>query len=346
MKHKTLMVALLLIVIAAFTFGFQNQQESEPPKIETVVPSDPLPSWNDGPSKKSVIDFVTRTTRKGSADFVPVSDRIACFDNDGTLWSEQPMYFQVAFMADRIKALAPLHPEWKQNQPFKAVLEGDLKTALAGGNQAFTEMLFATHAGITTDEFEKVVKDWFATAKHPQSHRPYTEMVFQPMLELLSYLRTNGYKTFIVSGGEIDFMRPWTESVYGIPPEQVVGTSLKEKYELRDSIPVIVLMPELNFHNDKAGKPVGIQQYIGRRPIFAAGNSDGDYEMLQWTTTSTGYPRFGMFVHHTDSIREWSYDRTSSIGRLERGLDDAIKYNWLIVDMKNDWKVIYPFEKK
>jgi phosphoglycolate phosphatase-like HAD superfamily hydrolase len=346
MKYKILIPTLLIIAFAGLFISFQQQSKNESHKTETAAKTDPLPSWNDGSTKKSIIDFVTKTTKKGGADFIPVSDRIACFDNDGTLWCEQPQYFQVYFMADRIKALAPLHPEWLQNQPFKAVLEGDLKTALAGGNQAFTEMLYATHAGTTTDEFEKIVKDWLDTAKHPVSHRPYTEMVFQPMLELLIYLRVNGYKTFIVSGGEIDFMRPWTESVYGIPPEQVVGTSLKEKYEVRDSVPVIVLLPELNFYDDKAGKPVGIQQYTGRRPVFAAGNSDGDYEMLQWTSTATGYPRFGMFVHHTDSIREWSYDRTSSIGHLERGLDDASKYNWLIVDMKNDWKVIYPFEKK
>jgi phosphoglycolate phosphatase-like HAD superfamily hydrolase len=345
MKNKTLIILFILIAGAAFTISCQQQRKSTS-AVKSPASTNPLPSWNDGPAKKSIIDFVTKTTKKGSADFIPVSERIACFDNDGTLWSEQPQYFQFFFMVDRIKALAPLHPEWKQNQPFKSVLEGDLKTALSGGNQAFTEMLYATHAGITTEKFEQIVKDWIATAKHPVSHRPYTDMVYQPMLELLSYLRANGYKTFIVSGGEIDFMRPWTESVYGIPPEQVVGTSLNETYELRDSIPVIVLQPQLNFYNDKAGKPVGIQQYTGHRPVFTAGNSDGDYEMLQWTTTSTGYPRFGMIVHHTDSIREWSYDRSSSIGHLERGLDDAAKYNWLVVDMKNDWNVIYPFEKK
>jgi hypothetical protein len=344
MKHKT-RITLVLLVSAAFIFSCQ-QQNKLTKEAKTSVASDPLPSWNNDAAKTTIIDFVTKTTKQGSKDFIPVSDRIACFDNDGTLWSEQPEYFQVYFMADRIKALAPLHPKWKENQPFKAVLEGDMKTALAGGNQAFTEMLFATHAGTTADEFEKIVKDWISTAKHPVSNRPYTEMVFQPMLELLTYLRANGYKTFIVSGGEIDFMRPWTESVYGIPPEQVVGTSLKDTLEMRDGVPVIVLLPKMNFHNDKTGKPVSIQQYIGRRPVFAGGNSDGDYEMLQWTTTATGYPRFGMFVHHTDSIREWSYDRTSSIGRLDRGLNDAAKYNWLIVDMKDDWKVIYPFEKK
>jgi hypothetical protein len=346
MKYKIYTSALLIIVLAGLIISCQEQHKTVSSNKKNPVVTDPLPSWNEGNTKQSIIDFVTKTTKEGSQDFIPVSDRIACFDNDGTLWSEQPEYFQVYFMADRIKALSPLHPEWKQDQPFKAVLEGDINAALAGGNLAFSEMLMATHAGVTTEEFEKIVINWLDTAKHPISHRPYTEMVYKPMLELLSYLRSNGYKTFIVSGGEIDFMRPWTESVYGIPPEQVVGTSLKQKYELRESIPVIVLQPELNFYNDKAGKPVGIQQYIGRRPVFAGGNSDGDYDMIQWTTTATGYPRFGMFVHHTDSIREWSYDRTSSIGHLERGLDDAAKYNWLVVDMKNDWEVIYPYEKK
>jgi hypothetical protein len=346
MKLKIRTYALIIIALSGILISCQHQPITDSQKTATIVTTDPLPSWNDGSSKKSIIDFITKTTREGSPDFIPVTDRIACFDNDGTLWSEQPQYFQFFFMIDRINALAPLHPEWKQTQPFKAVLEGDLKTALSGGNRAFTDMLYATHAGTTTDEFEKVVKDWIATAKHPVSHRPYTDMVYEPMLELLDFLRDNGYKTFIVSGGEIDFMRPWTESVYGIPPEQVVGTSLKETYELRNGIPVIVLQPELSFYDDKAGKPVGIQQHIGRRPVFAAGNSDGDYEMLQWTSTVTGYPRFGMIIHHTDSVREWSYDRTSFIGHLEKGLDDAEKYNWLIVDMKNDWEVIYPFEKK
>lgn len=346
MKLKIRISALLLIVLAGLIISCQQQHKTVSLKTTTVAATDPLPSWNEGATKNAIIDFVSKTTKEGSEDFIPVSDRIACFDNDGTLWSEQPMYFQFDFILDRVKALEPQHPDWKNTQPFKAVLESDLKTVLAGGNKSYTELLLATHSGTTTDEFEKIVKDWLTTSKHPLSHRPYTEMVFQPMLELLSYLRANGYKTFIVSGGSIDFMRPWTESVYGIPPEQVVGTSLKETYEMHGSIPVIVLQPEMNFHNDKANKPVCIQQYIGRRPVFAAGNSDGDYEMLQWTTTATGYPRFGMFVHHTDSIREWRYDRTSSIGHLERGLDDAAKYNWLIVDMKNDWKVIYPFEMK
>lgn len=346
MNLNTKTLVLSFGVLSALIFNGQQRPASGTLNKETSVITDPLPSWNDGSAKKSIISFVTKTTKEGSNEFIPVNERIACFDNDGTLWSEQPVYFQLFFMADRIKALAPLHPEWTEKQPFKAVLEGDLKTALAGGNQAFSEMLMATHAGVTTDEFEKTVENWVDTARHPISHRLYTEMVFQPMLELLSYLRANGYKTFIVSGGEIDFMRPWTEPVYGIPPEQVVGTSLKETYELRDSVPVIILQPQLEFYNDKAGKPVGIQQHIGLRPVFTVGNSDGDYEMLQWTTTASGYPRFGMIVHHTDSIREWSYDRASSVGHLEKGLDDAPFYKWLIVDMKNDWKLIYPLAKQ
>ncbi len=347
MKHKRQIFSLLIILFSAFTFSCNTPPKATAPIAQQQVNAsskDPLPSWNDGPSKKAIIDFVTITTKAGSSDFIPIPERIACFDNDGTLWSEQPMYFQFAFVMDRVKALAPQHPEWKDTQPFKAVLEGDVKTALSGGEKSMMDLMMATHAGTTTEEFNKIVKDWLVTARHPRSNRPYTEMVFQPMLELLNYLRANGYKTYIVSGGGIDFMRPWTEAVYGIPPEQVIGSSLKLKYSMRDSGPVIEKLPEVNFVDDKAAKPVGIQQHIGRRPVFTAGNSDGDYEMLQWTSTATGYPRFGLIVHHTDDVREWAYDRTSSIGKLDRGLNDASKYNWLIVDMKMDWKKIYPFE--
>ena len=328
-------------MIGSFTVGCNTPQQA----TDTTTSKDPLSSWNEGPAKKSIMDFVSKTTKAGSTDFIPPAERIACFDNDGTLWSEQPMYFQLAFVMDRVKALSPQHPEWKDTQPFKAVLEGDIKTALSGGEKSMMDLMIATHAGTTTEEFKTIVKDWIATAKHPVSHRPYTEMIYQPMLELLNYLRVNGYKTFIVSGGGIDFMRPWTEAVYGIPPEQVIGSSLKLKYEMRDGGPVIVKVGEVNFVNDKATKPVGIEQHIGQRPVFTAGNSDGDYEMLQWTSTGTGHPRFGMIVHHTDEVREWAYDRTSSIGKLDKGLNDATKYNWLIVDMKKDWNKIYPFEK-
>ena len=326
-------VALGLVLLSLLVGGFTALAED-----------DPLPSWNDGPRKQAIVDFVAKVTQVGGKDFVPLVERIAVFDNDGTLWSEQPIYFQVAFAIDRVKALAGEHPEWKEKEPFKAILDGDLKAALAGGEKALLEIMMATHAGMTTDEFEQTVEDWLATAKHPKTKRPYTEMVYQPMLELLAYLRANGFKTYIVSGGGIEFMRPWTEKVYGIPREQVVGSSGKLKYELRDGQPVLVKLPELDFFDDKAGKPVGIQRFISRRPIFAAGNSDGDFEMLEWTTSGKG-PRFGLIVHHTDAEREWAYDRKSPIGRLEKALDEAPKRGWEVVDMKQDWKLIFSFQK-
>ena len=266
---------------------------------------DPLASWNDGKAKQSIIDFVARVTKKGSSEFVPRAERIATFDNDGTLWSEQPMYFQLLFAVDRVKTLAPEHPQWKDKEPFASLLKGDVKDALAGGEHAILEILMATHAGNTTEEFEKIVRNWIATAKHPKTGRLYTDMVYQPMLELLAYLRANGFKTYIVSGGGIEFMRPWSEKVYGIPAAQVIGSSIKTKFELRDGIPVLVRLPEINFIDDEAGKPVGINQHIGRRPIAAFGNSDGDLQMLQWTTAGPG-PRFALYVHHTDGDREWA----------------------------------------
>ena len=303
--------------------------------------ADPLPSWNDGPSKKAITTFVEKVTRENTADFVPPAERIATFDNDGTLWGEQPMYFQAFFIFDRIKQLAPQHPEWKDKEPFASVLKGDLKTALAGGERALLEMAMATHAGLTTEEFEKVVSDWAANSKHPKTGKPFTQMVYQPMLELLTYLRANNFKTFIVSGGGIEFMRPWTEKVYGIPPEQVIGSSIKTKFELRDGTPVLARLPELNFIDDKEGKPVAIQQHIGRRPIMAFGNSDGDFQMLEWTTAGKG-PRLALIVHHDDAQREYAYDRGSHIGKLEKGLDEAPQRGWSIISMKNDWKNIYP----
>ena len=311
--------------------------------LTAISASDPLPSWNDTATRSAIIAFVEKVTTPGSSDFVPAAERIATFDNDGTLWAEQPMYFQARFIFDRIKALAPQHPEWETKEPFASVLEGDVHSALAGGEHAILEMAMATHAGMTTAEFEKTVTDWITTAKHPTTGRLYTEMVYQPMLELLAYLRASGFKTFIVSGGGIEFMRPWTERVYGIPPEQVIGSSIKTKYELRDGQPVIVRLPELNFIDDKDGKPVAIQQHIGRRPIMAFGNSDGDFQMLEWTTAGTG-PRFGMLVHHDDADREWAYDRESHIGRLDRGLDEGPQRGWTIVSMKDDWKTIFPLQ--
>lgn len=310
-----------------------------------AVTRDPLPSWNDGPNKKAIIDFVTRVTTPGSVNFVPPEERIATFDNDGTLWSEQPMYFQLVFALDRVKELAPQHPEWQEKQPFKAALEGDLKRVFSGGEHGLVELVMGTHGGMTTEEFAQLVKDWLATAKHPRFKRPYTECVYQPMLELLAYLRANGFKIFIVSGGGIEFMRPWTEQVYGIGPEQVVGSSIKTKFEMRDGKPVLVRLPEINFIDDKAGKPVGINQHIGRRPIAAFGNSDGDLQMLQWTAAGDG-PSLMVYIHHTDAEREWAYDRESHIGRLDKGLDEANTKGWTVVDMKKDWKVIYPFQMR
>jgi phosphoglycolate phosphatase-like HAD superfamily hydrolase len=304
-----------------------------------------LPSWNDTAPKKAIVAFIEQVTREGSPDFVPVTERIATFDNDGTLWAEQPIYFQFLFAIDRVKVLAPQHPEWKTQEPFASLLKGDMKRALAGGEHAILEIVMSTHAGMTTQAFEKIVTDWITTAKHPKTGRLLTEMVYQPMLELLAYLRANGFKTFIVSGGGIEFMRPWTEKVYGIPPEQVIGSSVKTKYEVRDGKPVIARLPELNFIDDKAGKPVGINQHIGRRPIMACGNSDGDFEMLEWATAGTGL-RFGLLVHHTDDKREWAYDRNSHVGKLDRGLDEGPHRGWTIVSMRDDWRVIFPFEKK
>jgi phosphoglycolate phosphatase-like HAD superfamily hydrolase len=305
--------------------------------------ADPLPSWNEGAAKQSIVDFVEATTKKHSTDFVPETERIAVFDNDGTLWAEQPMYFQAFFIFDRIKALAPEHPEWQTKEPFASVLRGDMKAALAGGEHALMEMAMATHAGMTTEQFDAIVRDWVASARHPKSGRPYTEMVYQPMLELLAYLRANGFKTFIVSGGGIEFMRPWTEAVYGIPPEQVIGSSIKTKFEMQDGKPVLVRLPELNFIDDKEGKPVGINQHIGRRPILASGNSDGDLQMLQWTMAGDG-TRFAMYLHHDDAAREWAYDHPSSIGQLEKGLVEAKANGWTVVSMKSDWKTVFPFD--
>jgi phosphoglycolate phosphatase-like HAD superfamily hydrolase len=312
-----------------------------PTNDEPVAVADPLPSWNDGASRQSIIDFVIRVTDPAKPDFVPEAERIAVFDNDGTLWAEQPLYFQLIFAMDRVKAMADEHPEWTTQQPFQAVIEDDMETLAASGEHGILELVMATHAGMTTEEFESVVVEWLATAKHPTTGRPYTEMVYQPILELLDYLRSNGFKTFIVSGGGIEFMRPWTEAVYGIPPEQVVGSSIKTTYEVRDGEPVIVRLPEIDFIDDKEGKPVGIHRHIGRRPIAAFGNSDGDFQMLEWTTAGDG-ARLGVYIHHTDADREWAYDRDSHIGRLDRGLDEAAERGWVVVSMEDDWATIFP----
>ena len=299
-----------------------------------------LPSWSDGGARRAIVGFVDRVTRPGSPDYVPSAERIAVFDNDGTLWSEQPMYVQLAFALDRVKALAPQHPEWREKQPFKGALEGDVNALAESGEHGLLELVMATHAGSTTEEFAATVTEWLATARHPKLGRPYTELVYQPMLELLAYLRAHGFKTYIVSGGGVEFMRPWTERVYGVPPEQVVGSSIETKYEVRDGRPALVRLPEIDFIDDKAGKPVGIHRHIGRRPILAVGNSDGDFQMLEWTTSGAG-PRLGLIVHHDDAEREYAYDRKSTMGRLDRGLDEAAQRGWVVVSMKNDWLRVF-----
>jgi phosphoglycolate phosphatase-like HAD superfamily hydrolase len=283
-------------------------------------------------------------TDAGSHQHVPAAARIAVFDNDGTLWAEQPVYFQVLFAFARVKALAPKHPEWRTQQPFKGVLEDDMKAVAATGENGLLKILAATHAGMTTDEFDRTVRDWIAGSKHPRFQRSYTELVYQPMLEVLAYLRANAFKTYIVSGGGVDFMRVFTEQVYGIPPEQVVGSVAETRLEVRDGKPVLVKLPKLNLVDDKAGKPVGIHRFIGRRPILAFGNSDGDHQMLQWTAAGDGI-RFIGIVHHTDAEREWAYDRQSTIGRLDKALDEALRKGWTVVDMKRDWKIVFPFQQ-
>jgi phosphoglycolate phosphatase-like HAD superfamily hydrolase len=307
--------------------------------------ADPLPSWNDTGPKKAIVDFVTRVTAEGGPDFVPPAERIATFDNDGTLWAEQPIYFQLAFAFDRIAAMEPEHPDWKTTQPFKGVLEGDREAVLAAGEHGLLEIMAVTHSGMTTEKFNSIVDSWLKTAEHPRFHRLYTSLVYQPMLELLTYLRANGFKTFIVSGGGVEFMRQFAEPSYGIPPEQVVGSSGVVKYELEaDGKPVLIKEPKVEFIDDGPGKPVGINRFIGRRPIFAFGNSDGDLQMLQWTTAREG-PSFAGLVHHTDAEREWAYDRNSHIGKLDKALDAAQAKGWTVVDMKTDWNVVFPPEK-
>jgi phosphoserine phosphatase len=305
--------------------------------------ADPLPSWCEGPSKASILQWVEAVTTEGGADFVPPLDRIAVFDNDGTLWSEKPFYFQLAFALDRVKALAPQHLEWQEQPTLRAVLEDDIEGFLSGGMQAILDVLVVTHGGNTTEEFEQIVLDWIASARHPKTGRPYTEMVYQPMLELLDFLRANDFRTYIVSGGGIEFMRAWVEDVYGIPPEQVIGSSIETKFEMREDGPVLVRIPKVDFVDDHEGKPVGIHKFIGRRPILAFGNSDGDHQMLQWTAAGDG-ARFMGLVHHTDAGREWAYDRDSPVGGLDKALDEAYARGWTVVDIKRDWQVVYPFD--
>ncbi|MGA8000759.1 MAG: HAD family hydrolase [Pseudolabrys sp.] len=330
--RRAVLAALLTSAAGAVTLS----------RFPALAQGDPLPSWNDGKAKQSILDFVAAVTREGSPDLVPAPQRVATFDNDGTLWVEQPMYTQLAFALDRVKALTPLHPEWANQQPFKAVLDGDMKALAAAGEHGLVELVMASHSGMTTEEFERIVKDWISTARHPRFKRPYTELVYQPMLEVLAYLRANGFKTFIVSGGGIEFMRPWSEQIYGVPPEQVVGSSIKTRFQMRQGIPELFRLPDVNFVDDGVGKPVGINEHIGRRPIAAFGNSDGDLQMLQWTT-KTGGRRFGLIVHHTDGEREYAYDRESHVGHLDKALDAAALNDWTVVSMKDDWKRIFAF---
>ena len=303
--------------------------------------ADPLPSWNDGPTKQAIVDFVQKVTDKGGSDYVPPADRIAVFDNDGTLWAEKPVYFQLLFAIDRVKALAPEHPEWKYQQPFKAAIDGDMKALVASGKEGLLELMKASHAGMSPQEFQETVKAWLDTAEHPSFKRKYTDLVYAPMLELLAYLRDNGFTTYIVSGGGIEFVRAFSHPVYGIPPAQVVGSSIKTKYEVVDGEPKLTRLPEVNFIDDKEGKPVGINQHIGKRPLAAFGNSDGDFEMIEWTTAGDG-PRLGLIVHHTDADREYAYDRNSHVGRLDKGLDQAAEKEWVVVDMNKDWNQVFP----
>ena len=332
MKHVRLVIHALMVSLVMTVLGMGSAQAD-----------DPLPSWNDGDVKAAILRFVARVTADAGPDFVPQAERIVTFDNDGTLWAEQPMYFQFLFALDRVKALAPQHPEWKTQQPFASLLKGDLKSALAGGEQSLLQIVAATHSGITTEEFEQIVKQWLSTSQHPRFKRPYTELAYQPMIELLDYLRAHGFKTFIVSGGGVEFMRVFAEKVYGIPPEQVVGSIGKQRFELHDGNPVLVKVPGVEFIDDKDGKPVGIQRFIGRRPIAAFGNSDGDLAMLQWTCSGPG-ARLCLIVHHTDAEREWAYDRQSPVGRLDKGLDEAKTRGWTVVDMKREWKHVFAFQ--
>jgi hypothetical protein len=333
-KRRQSLLAVALFCALAFTAALARA-------------ADPLPSWNDGKAKQSILDFVAKVTTPGSPDFVPFAERIATFDNDGTLWCEQPVPVQLYFALDRVKTLAPQHPEWKTKEPFASLLKGDLKTALAGGDHALLELIMATHTGMTTVEFEQIVKAWIATAKHPKTGRLFTDMTYQPMLEVLAYLRANDFKNYIVSGGGIEFMRPWTEAVYGIPPEQVVGSSIKTKFEMRDGQPVLLRLPELNFNDDKAGKPVGINQHIGRRPLAAFGNSRGDQEMLEYTQGGSG-ARFELLVLHDDAAREYAYGPAQGLPDAKLGAftqavyDEAQKAGWTVVSMKDDWKRVFP----
>ena len=330
MKTQRALAGVIAIVIA--TFGLAAQP---------AAAQDPLPSWNDTGPKKAIIAFVAKVTKEGTPDFVPANQRIATFDNDGTLWPEQPIYFQFEFAIDRIKLLAAAHPEWKTEEPFASLIDGDIQRALARGEQDIMAAIAATHSGMTTDSFERIAREWIRTKRDARFKRPYIKMAYQPMLELLNYLRANGFKTFIVTGGGIEFVRAFAEDAYGIPPDQVVGSSGRLKYQMRGNEPELLKLPAVDFVNDKDGKVVGIQKFIGRRPIAAFGNSDGDLQMLEWTAAGKG-PRLAVLVHHTDAAREWAYDRGSKIGGLDKALDMAVERKWTVISMKDDWNAIFP----
>jgi phosphoglycolate phosphatase-like HAD superfamily hydrolase len=342
MKKKLFLItaAVLFLLVSCKT-----ENKPVPDKEISAEIKDPLPSWNDTQNKQAIIAFITNAIDENNANFIPVSERIATFDNDGTLWTEQPIYFQFFFAVDRIKTLSSEHPEWKTKMPYKAILENDMEAFMKTGMKGIAEVLMASHVGNTTEEFNGFVKEWAKTAKHPTKNVPFTDLVYQPMLELLTYLRANDFKTYIVSGGGIDFMRALVTEVYGIPSEQIIGSTVKTEFDYNNGNPVMRRLAELDFNDDKEGKPVNINKFIGKKPVFAAGNSDGDLQMLQWAA-SNKYKSLMLYVHHTDSIREWAYDRDSHIGKFDKGLDQAKADNWTLVDMKNDWKIIYPFELK
>ena len=339
-NYSTLFLVFFVLLISCKQ---ENQNENKSPVLVETTKKDPLPSWNDTSAKKEIMAYVDVVTDKNHPNFIPVKDRIATFDNDGNLWSEQPAYFQLFFAIDRVKAMAADHPKWKTTQPFKAVLENDMEELAKQGEHGLIQLLMVTHAGNTTEEFKGYVEAWIATAKHPTKNVTYDKLVYQPMLELLQYLRANDFKTYVVSGGGVDFMRAFVTEIYGIPEEQIIGSRIKTKFEYNDGNPKIIRVAELDFIDDKEGKPLNIQKIIGKKPIFSSGNSDGDLAMMQWTA-SNKYKSFMLYVHHTDSIREWAYDRDSHIGKLDKGLDQAIKDGWTVIDMEKDWKVIYPFE--
>jgi phosphoglycolate phosphatase-like HAD superfamily hydrolase len=306
--------------------------------------AEPLASWNDGPAKQGIVTFVAAVTQKGGKDFVPEPERIAVFDNDGTLWSEQPIYVQFVFMLDQLKAVAPKHPEWKSNAAFNALMAQDKKALAELGQKPILELLAVANSGMTVGEYDQSIRTWLKSARHPQLKRPYTELVYAPMQELLAYLRANGFKTFIVSGGSVEFMRPWAEQAYGIPPEQIIGTQQEVNFAMRDGKPVLTRAPKIVFVDDGPGKPIGIYRQLGRRPIAALGNSDGDLQMLQVTAAGAGR-RLMLIVHHDDAEREVAYDRQSHIGKLDKAWDEAKAGNWIVVSMKSDWKRIFAFQK-